>query len=72
LVIAPVRPHKSWYGSFWYGKRSPLGRLADRSLLFAIVGLTLVAGGMSLVRHHQAASVDARFAIARHQAYFTE
>jgi hypothetical protein len=60
LVIAPLQPHKSWYGQFWYAEHSPLGALADRLLLFAIVALSLLAGGMSLVRHHHPPTGDVR------------
>jgi hypothetical protein len=46
------QPHRSWYRHFWYADRSPRDTLADRSLLFAIVALSMLAGGMLLVRHH--------------------
>ncbi len=59
-MIAPLQPHKSWYGQFWYAERSPLGALADRLLLFAIVALSLLAGGMSLIRHHHPPAGDVR------------
>jgi hypothetical protein len=51
MPIAPRRPHKSWYRHFWYAERSPRDTLADRTLIFAIVALTLLTGGMLLVRH---------------------
>jgi hypothetical protein len=51
MAIAPRQPHKSWYRLFWYSERSPHDTLVDRTLIFAIVALTLVAGGMMLVRH---------------------
>jgi hypothetical protein len=60
LVIAPLQPHKSWYRNYWYARHSPLGRLADRFLLFAIVALALLAGGMSLLRHHPTPPGSAR------------
>jgi hypothetical protein len=52
MAIAPLQPHKSWYRHFWYAKRSPRDTLADRTLLFAIVALSLVVGGIYLVRHN--------------------
>ena len=52
MAIAPQQPHRSWYRHFWYAERSPRDTLADRSLFFAIVALSLVVGGMLLVRHH--------------------
>jgi hypothetical protein len=52
MAIAPLQPHKSWYRHFWYAERSPRDTLADRTLLFAIVALSLIAGGMLLVRYH--------------------
>ena len=51
MPIAPRRPHKSWYRQFWYADRSPRDTLVDRTLIFAIVALTLLAGSMLLVRH---------------------
>jgi hypothetical protein len=50
MAIAPLQPHKSWYRQFWYAERSPRDTLADRTLIFAIVALTLLAAGMLLVR----------------------
>jgi hypothetical protein len=50
MAIAPLQPHKSWYRHFWYAKRSPRDTLADRTLLFAIVALSLIVGGIFLVR----------------------
>jgi len=52
MAIAPLQPHKSWYRHFWYARRSPRDTLADRSLIFAIVALSLIVGGIYLVRHH--------------------
>jgi len=52
MAIAPLQPHRSWYRHFWYAERSPRDTLTDRSLLFAIVALSLVVGGMLLARHH--------------------
>jgi hypothetical protein len=54
MAIAPLQPHRSWYRHFWYAERSPRDTLTDRTLIFAIVALGLVAGGMLLVRHHAA------------------
>jgi hypothetical protein len=54
MAIAPLQPHKSWYRHFWYAERSPRDTLADRALIFAIVALSLVVGGMFLVRHNAA------------------
>jgi hypothetical protein len=50
--MAPQRPHASWYRHFWYAKRSPRDTLIDRLLIFAIVALSLLGGGMHLVRHN--------------------
>jgi hypothetical protein len=63
--MAPLQPHKSWYGNFWYAEHSPMDRLADRSLLFAIVALLLLVGGMSLVRHHPDTAGIVRVPIAQ-------
>jgi hypothetical protein len=52
--MAPLQPHASWYRKFWYAERSPRDTLADRALIFAIVVLGLLAGGMHLVRHNAA------------------
>jgi hypothetical protein len=54
MAIAPLQPHKSWYRHFWYAKRSPRDTLADRTLLFAIVALSLIVGGIYLIRHNAA------------------
>jgi hypothetical protein len=54
MPIAPRQPHRSWYRHFWYAQRSPRDTLLDRSLLFAIVALSLVIGAMHLVRHNTA------------------
>lgn len=54
MAIAPLQPHKSWYRHFWYAKRSPRDTLTDRTLLFAIVALSLVVGGIYLIRHNAA------------------
>jgi hypothetical protein len=51
MAIALRQPHKSWYRHFWYAQRSPSDTLADRALLFAIVALSLVVGGIYLVHH---------------------
>jgi hypothetical protein len=60
MAIAPLQPHKSWYRHFWYAQRSPRDTLVDRTLLFAIVALSLVVSGMLLVHHHTAAHVAGR------------
>lgn len=52
MAIAPLQPHKSWYRHFWYAQRSPRDTLADRALLFAIVALSLIVGGIYLIRHN--------------------
>jgi hypothetical protein len=46
MAIAPLQPHKSWYRHFWYARRSPRDTLLDRTLIFAIVALSLVAAGL--------------------------
>src|SRR5262249_40272411 len=46
MAIAPLQPHKSWYRHFWYAQRSPRDTLLDRTLIFAIVVLSLVAAGL--------------------------
>jgi hypothetical protein len=46
MAIAPLQPHKSWYRHFWYAQRSPRDTLMDRTLIFAIVALSLVAAGL--------------------------
>lgn len=63
MAIAPLQPPRSWYRHFWYAERSPRDTLADRTLIFAIVALGLLAGGMWLV-HHGAAQRDAARFIA--------
>jgi hypothetical protein len=55
MAIAPLQPHKSWYRHFWYAEHSPRDTLVERTLLFAIVALSLVVGGMLLVHHHTVA-----------------
>jgi hypothetical protein len=52
MAIAPLQPHKSWYRHFWYAQRSPRDTLADRTLLFGIVALSLIVGGIYLIRHN--------------------
>ena len=52
MAIAPLQPHRSWYRHFWYAERSPRDTLKDRTLIFAVVALGLLAGGMLLVRHY--------------------
>ena len=46
MAIAPLQPHKSWYRHFWYAQRSPRDTLLDRTLIFAIIALSLVAAGL--------------------------
>ena len=52
MAIAPQQPHPSWYRHFWYAERSPRDTLTDRALMFAVVALALIAGGMLLVQHN--------------------
>jgi hypothetical protein len=52
MAIAPLQPHKSWYRHFWYAQRSPRDTLADRTLLFMIVALSLIVGGIYLIRQN--------------------
>jgi hypothetical protein len=54
MAIALRQPHKSWYRHFWYAERSPHDTLIDRTLLFAIVALSLVIAGTPLVRQYAA------------------
>ena len=58
MAIAPLQPHRSWYRQFWYAERSPRDTLTDRTLLFAIVALSLIAGGTLLVRRHAAPAAE--------------
>ncbi len=51
MAIAPLQPHRSWYRQFWYAERSPRDTLADRTLIFGVVALGLLVGGMLLVRY---------------------
>jgi hypothetical protein len=59
MAIAVRQPHRSWYRQFWYAERSPRDALIDRTLLFAIVALSLVVGGMQLVRRPEAPGTPA-------------
>jgi hypothetical protein len=52
MPIAPQQPHPSWYRHFWYAERSPRDTLLDRALIFAIVALGLLAGGVMAVNHN--------------------
>ena len=52
MAIAPLQPHESWYRHFWYAKRSPRDTLADRTLIFAIVALSLIVSAIYLIRHN--------------------
>ena len=54
MAIALRQPHKSWYRHFWYAQHSPHDTLIDRTLLFSIVALSLVVGGIYLIRHNAA------------------
>lgn len=51
MAIAPVQPDRSWYR---HAERSPRDTLADRSPMFAIVALSLPAGGLWWVPRHAA------------------
>jgi hypothetical protein len=64
MAIAVRQPHRSWYRQFWYAERSPHDALTDRTLLFAIVTLSLVVGGMQLVRHSAAPNATGRSPVA--------
>ena len=64
MAIAVRQPHGSWYRQFWYAERSPRDALIDRTLLFAIVALSLVIGGIQLVRHSAAAHAAGRSPVA--------
>jgi hypothetical protein len=48
--MAPLQPHSSWYRRFWYAERSPLDALIDRTLIFAMIALAMVAG-ITLLYH---------------------
>jgi hypothetical protein len=49
-MMRPLQPPPSWYRQFWYAKHSPLDRLVDRVLFFAIAVLALLAGISLLAR----------------------
>jgi len=61
MAIAPLQPPRSWYRHFWYAERSPRDTLADRSLLFAIVALSLLAGGLVMARNHSVPIDNGKF-----------
>ena len=61
MAIAPLQPHRSWYRHFWYAERSPRDTLVDRSLLFAIVALSLLAGGLLMARNHATPTGNGQF-----------
>ena len=61
MAIAPLQPHRSWYRHFWYAERSPRDTLVDRSLLFAIVALSLLAGGLLMARNHAMPIANGQF-----------
>jgi hypothetical protein len=63
MAIAPLQPHSSWYGRFWYAKRSPLDTLVNRILIFGIIVLVLLAGTTQLTRHDGDASLVIRTTI---------
>ena len=63
MAIAPLQPHSSWYGRFWYAKRSPLDTLVNRILIFGIIVMVLLAGTTRLTRHDGAATSASRMAI---------
>ncbi len=62
MAIAPLQPHRSWYRHFWYAEHSPRDTLVDRSLLFAIVALALLAGGLLMARNHATPITNGEFA----------
>lgn len=64
MAIAPLQPHKSWYRHFWYAERSPRDTLTDKTLVFCVVALSLIVGGMFLVRHHAAPRPSGQFPVA--------
>jgi hypothetical protein len=43
-MMRPLQPPPFWYRRFWYAEQSPLDRLVDRVLIFAIAILALLAG----------------------------
>ena len=49
---------------FWYAEHSPRDTLVDRTLLFAIVALSLVIGSMLLVRHYAVPHAAGQFPMA--------
>ena len=61
--MAPLQPHASWYRHFWYAERSPRDTLTNRTLIFAIVSLGLLAGGMLLVRHNAVPRTAGQFPV---------
>jgi hypothetical protein len=61
MAIALRQPHRSWYRHFWYAEHSPRDTLVDRTLVFAIVALSLVIGSMLLVRHYAVPRVAGPF-----------
>ena len=65
MAIALRQPQRSWYRHFWYAERSPRDTLVDRTLLFAIVALSLVVGGMQLVRHSAMSRAAGQFPVSR-------
>jgi hypothetical protein len=65
MAIALRQPHRSWYRHFWYTERLSRVTLTDRMLLFAIVALSLVAGGCLLVRHSALPHASGQFPVTR-------
>ena len=51
MRMIPVPPPKTWYRHFWYAEQSPVDRLVDRLLFFAIAALAVLAGAMTLVNY---------------------
>ncbi len=49
-MLPPLQPPASWYRRYWYAKRSPVDKLIDRLLIFAIAALALLAG-VTLLNH---------------------
>jgi hypothetical protein len=64
MAIALRQPHRSWYRHFWYAEHSPRDTLVDRTLVFAIVALSLMIGSMLLVRHYAVPQVAGQFPVA--------
>jgi hypothetical protein len=63
MAVALRQPHRSWYRHFWYAEHSPRDTLLDRTLVFAIVALSLMIGSMLLVRHYAAPRAAGQFPV---------